>query len=210
MPSNVSVYVVSAICGNMWQESGINSGVWESLQVGTWTDLNKGFGLGQWTNTGGDTHGRLYKLNEWLTNNGFSDDSFYGQLDYIEVEDVWYLRGEARKYGSLQGFLTSQSRDLTDLTHAWNIGWEGIHDSSWDLRVTNANNVLNYIQVNYDPSQTYTPVINNTYLSDYDRYNNAMCMYDYWNGGTPSPDPPTPPQVKKGMPLYMYLPHIIR
>lgn len=210
MPSNVSVYVVSAICGNMWQESGINSGVWESLQVGTWTDLNKGFGLGQWTNTGGDTHGRLYKLNEWLTNNGFSDDSFYGQLDYIEVEDVWYLRGEARKYGSLQGFLTSQSRDLTDLTHAWNIGWEGIHDSSWDLRVTNANNILNYIQVNYDPSQTYTPVINNTYLSDYDRYNNAMCMYDYWNGGTPSPDPPTPPHAKKGMPLYMYLPHIIR
>lgn len=204
MASNISVYVVSAICGNMWQESGINSGIWESLQVGTWTDLNKGFGLGQWTNTGGDTHGRLYKLNEWLTQNGYSDDSFYGQLDYIEVEDVWFRRGEAFKYVDLQGFLTSQSTDLTDLTHAWNIGWEGIHDASWNARVQYANDVLQYIQVNYDPSQTYTPVINNSYLSNYDRFNNAMCMYDYWNGGTPSPDPPTPSK-KKGMPLFMYL-----
>ena len=204
MASNVSVYVVSAICGNMWQESGINSGIWESLQVGTWTDLNKGFGLGQWTNTGGDTHGRLYKLNEWLTNNGYSDDSFYGQLDYVEVEDVWFRRAEAYKYVDLQGFLTSQSTDLTDLTHAWNIGWEGIHDASWNARVQYANDVLQYIQTNYDPTQTYTPVISNAYLSNADRYNNACCMFDYWNGGTPSPDPPTPSK-KKGMPLFMYL-----
>ena len=210
MASNVSVYVVSAICGNFWTESGINSGVWENLQVGTWTDLNKGFGLGQWTNTGGNTHGRLYNLNDWLNNHGFSDDSFYGQLNYIEVENVWFLRGEATKYGSLQGFLNSSSKDIDDLTHAWNIGWEGIHDSTWNQRVTQARNILSYIQVNYDPSNTYTPVINNTYLSAYDRYNNAMCMFDYWNGGTPSPDPPSPtPSSKKGMPLYMYLPHIL-
>ena len=37
--TDVSVYVISAICGNWWTESGINSDVWENLQVGTWTDL---------------------------------------------------------------------------------------------------------------------------------------------------------------------------
>jgi len=208
MASNVSVYVVSAICGNWWIESGINSGVWESLQQGTWTDLNKGYGLGQWTNTGGDTHGRLYKLNEWLTNNGFPSDSFNGQLDYIEVEDVWFRRAEAYKYVNLQGFLTSQSTDITDLTHAWNIGWEGIHDATWDSRVTHAREVCEYIQQNYDPSQSYSPIIGNRYLSNSERFNNALYMYHVWNGGTPSPDPPTPPTQDGKFKWWIYLkPH---
>ena len=209
MANNISVYVISAICGNMWQESGINPGVWESLQQGTWTDLNKGYGLGQWTNTGGDTHGRLYKLHDYLSNNGYADDDFDGQIAYIEVEDVWFRRGEAYKYVDLQGFLTSQSTDLTDLTHAWNIGWEGIHDASWNARVNYAYNVCDYIQQNYDP-QTYTPWYwtGNRYLSNSERYDNAMYMYHVWNGGTPAPTPPSP-TAKKGMPLFMYMPRII-
>lgn len=203
MASNISVYVVSAICGNFWQESGINSGVWENLQVGTWTDLNKGFGLGQWTNTGGDTHGRLYQLNDWLTNNGYSDDSFYGQLDYIEVENIWHRTGEAYQFQNLQDFLNSTSTDVEDLTHAWNIGWEGIHDSSWNARVQYALNICQYIQQNYDPSLSYTPEISNTYLPAWDRYHNACCMFDYWNGGTPAPDPPSPNKKSK---WWIYMP----
>ena len=123
MANNITVYVVSAICGNFWQESGIDPGVWENLQAGNWTDLLKGYGLGQWTNTGGDTHGRLYKLHEWLSQNGYADDDFDGQLAYIEYENVWYRRAEAYQFQNLQDFLTSQSTDLTMLTHAWNMGW---------------------------------------------------------------------------------------
>lgn len=205
MASNVSVYVVSAICGNWWQESGINSGVWENLQQGTWTDLNKGYGLGQWTNTGGDTHGRLYKLHEYLSQNGYADDSFDGELAYVEYEDVWFKRGEAFKYGNLQGFLSSQSTDITDLTHAWNIGWEGIHDASWNQRVTNAINVCDYIQQNYDSSQSYTPVTGNRYLSNLERMNNAMYMFHVWNGGTPSPTPPSPPAADSKFKWWIYL-----
>lgn len=203
MASNISVYVVSAICGNWWIESGINPAVWESLQVGTWTDLNKGYGLGQWTNTGGDTHGRLYDLYDWLSSNGYTMEDFDGQLNYIEVEDVWFRRGEAYKYGNLQGFLTSQSTDLTDLTHAWNIGWEGIHDATWNTRVQHAIEVCDYIQNNYDPSLTYFYYYGNRYLSNAERMNNAMYMFHVWNGGTPSPTPPTHKRKSK---LWMYMP----
>lgn len=203
MANNVSVYVISAICGNWWIESGINPAVWESLQAGTWTDLNKGYGLGQWTNTGGDTHGRLYKLHEWLLTNSYPMESFIGQLQYIEVEDVWFRRAEAYKYVDLQGFLTSQSTDLTDLTHAWNIGWEGIHDATWNTRVQHALDVCDYIQQNYDPYATYTYYFGNRYLSNSERYNNALYMYHMWNGGTP---PPTPPTKKHRSKLWMYMP----
>lgn len=210
MANNVTVYVVSAICGNFWQESGINPGVWENLSAGTWTDLLKGYGLGQWTNTQGNTHGRLYQLHDYLQSNGYADDSFDGELAFIEYENVWYRQAEAAQFQNLQDFLSSQSTDLTMLTHAWNMGWEGIHDSSWNQRVTNAFNVCDYIQNNYDPI-TYQPWwwTGNRYLSNQERYDNAMYMYHLWNGGSPAPVPPTPPSVKRGMPLFMYLPRII-
>lgn len=206
MASNVSVYVVSAICGNWWIESGINPAVWESLQVGTWTDLNKGYGLGQWTNTGGNTHGRLYNLYDWMVSNNYAMEDFDGQLAYIEVENVWFRRGEAYKYGNLQGFLTSQSTDLTDLTHAWNIGWEGIHDATWNSRVQHAFDVCDYIQQNYDPSLQYGYTYGNRYLSTQERYDNALYMYHVWNGGAPTPTPPTPTQKKSK--LWMYMPRL--
>lgn len=202
--TDVSVYVVSAICGNWWTESGINSDVWENLQVGTWTDLLKGYGLGQWTNTDGNTHGRLWQLYDYMVGEGYDPSYFYGQLDYIPVENVWFRRQEAYKYGTLEGFLTSDSTDLTDLTHAWNIGWEGIHDASWDARVRQAYDVLDYLQNNYDPDYEYTPIIGNRYLSVIERYNNACCMFRYWNGGIPDPHPPY--SHGKGFKWWIYMP----
>ena len=190
MASDISVYVVAGICGNWWIESGINSGVGENLQPAQWTDLRVGFGLGQWTNTGGDTHVRLWKLHDWLSRNGYPDDSFNGQLEYVEYEDVWYRQAEAYQYTDLQDFLHSTSTDVVALTHAWNMGWEGIHDASWDSRAQHGLAVCQYIQENYDPEATYEPFISNTYLSEAQRFNNAMYMYHVWNGGTPSPDPP--------------------
>lgn len=207
MASNVSVYVVSAICGNFWIESGINSGIWESLDAGTWNDLNKGFGLGQWTNTGGDIYGRLYRLHSWLQDNGYNDDDFYGQLEYIEYEDVWYRRAEAYQFADLQAFLTSSSTNIELLTHAWNIGWEGIHNNTWDERVTHAEEVCAYIQQNYDPNTTYTPVTGNFYTSVSERYNNALYLYHVWNGGQPSPTPPT---RNKKFKWWMYLPNTLK
>lgn len=207
MAQNISVYVIAGICGNWWIESGINSGVWENLQPAQWTDLRKGFGLGQWTNTGGDTHGRLYKLHEWLMNNGYPDDSFNGQLEYVEYENVWYRQAEAYPFPNLQAFLTSDSTDVVALVHAWNMGWEGIHDSSWELRAQHGLDVCQYIQQNYDPTASYTPVIGNRYLSNAERYNNALYMYHVWNGGTPAPDPPSPtPTGRSKFKWWIYLP----
>lgn len=198
-----SIYVISAICGNLWQESNINPAVWEGLRVGTWTELRHGYGLGQWTNTGGDTHGRLYKLHEWVTTNGYSVDSGEGQIEYIIHENVWYSTAEASQYAGLTEFLNSTSTDLTHLTHAWNIGWEGIHDSSWDLRVQHANTVLNYIRQHaQDPSITNW-ITGNRYLSENEILNNAVMFYRYVSAGGGGGGSPS--RRKKGMPIWMMI-----
>lgn len=181
-----SAYVVAAICGNFWQESGINPGIWQNLNQSAFTDLLVGFGLGQWTNTEGDTHGRLYKLHEWLTNNGYADDDGVGQLNYLIHENVWYSTGEASAYKNLTEFLTSKSTDLAALTHAWNIGWEGIHDSSWDARVQYAQNCYDYIITHANDTSITTWAKGNRYLSEAERYNNAVLIYRFLStGATP-------------------------
>ena len=80
-----SAYVVAAICGNMWQESGINPGVWEGLQVASFSDLYHGYGLGQWTNV--SAQGRLYQLKQYLDNNGYAADDGTGQLNFLIAEN---------------------------------------------------------------------------------------------------------------------------
>lgn len=205
-----SLYVISAMCGNFWQESTINSAIWQSLSVGNWTDLSKGYGLGQWTNTGGNTRGRLYQLHEYLVNNGYDITSAVGQLNFLIAENVWYSRQEASSFANLQDFLNSDSTDITLLTHAWNIGWEGIHDATWDNRVTYAYNCYNYIQEHYNDPNITEWVYGNRYLSNAERLNNAVMLYRFFNGDNPDqppepPDPPQPPVKKKRkMPVWMY------
>lgn len=189
--NGISEYVAAAICGNFWQESGINPAIWESLNVGTWTDLNKGYGLGQWTNTGGDTHGRLYQLHDWLSTNGFNDDDGDAQLEYISVEDHWALNGNY-PYNTLADFLGSTSRDLAMLTHCWNLRWEGIHDSSWDARVDYAQRCYDYIVAHYQEEKTW--IKGNRYLSVNERLNNAILVFQGLGGHVIG---------KKGMPVYM-------
>lgn len=192
--TKVSDYVVAAICGNFWQESGINPAVWQSLATGkTWTDLNVGYGLGQWTNTDGDTHGRLYKLHEYLSTNGYSDDDGDGELDFLLHEDYW-TPNSSYTFNTLQDFLDSTSTDITMLTHAWNICWEGIHDSTWDLRVTHAQNVYNYLQSHSKDTNTW--IKGNRYLSNDERYNNAVLVFQYLSGYHGK---------KGGMPVYMMI-----
>lgn len=175
---NYSMYVIAAICGNFWQESTINPGCWESLNSGSWTDMMKGFGLGQWTNTTG-THGRLYKLHEWTRSKGFADDDGDGQLAYLVYEGTWYYNSAYSQFATLNDFLTSDSTDLTTLTHAFNRCWEGIHDDTWDDRVTYANTVYNYLVSHYNDSVQW--IKGNRYLSNAERLNNAVKVYQYFN-----------------------------
>ena len=178
-----SAYVCAAMAGNFWQESGLNPGIWQNLQPADWTAQLAGFGLGQWTNTGGDPHGRLYKVHDWLQSNGYPDDSGDGQCQYIVVENVWYAGSEANKYATLQDFLKSSSTDLAELTHAWNTGWEGIHDESWDLRVEYANLALNAILTRGNDPTITKWITGNRYLSNEERENNAVMLYRWFSMG---------------------------
>lgn len=199
----ISKYVIAAICGNWKQESTINPGLWEGLTPGTWTDLRKGYGLGQWTNTD-DSQGRLYHLHEYLTANGYSDDSAEGQVNYLMVENIWYPVQEASAYRTLTDFLNSQSTNLTDLTHAFCIGWEGIHDSSWDTRVTYAQQCYDYIVAHATDPAITTWYSGNRYLSDAEVLNNAVMFYRLFQGLIPPTPTPTPPSNDK-MPVWLML-----
>lgn len=195
-----SQYVIAAMAGNFYQESNINPGIWESLTVGNWTDLNVGYGLGQWTNTGGDTNGRLYKLKEWLDANSYSITDGNAQCEYLVSEDYWIAKTEYPDFSTLTDFLESQSTDLTMLTHAWNWCWEGIHDASWDTRVTYANTCYNYISEHANDTTITDWIVGNRYLSTDEILNNAVMLYRYFStgggGGTPS-------LPKTKMPLWM-------
>jgi hypothetical protein len=198
-----SAYVVSAICGNMWQESGVNPGMWEGQNVSSFTALNVGFGLGQWTNTGGDTHGRLYKLHEWLQENGYQDDDGVGQLNYLIHENVWYSRDEASQYATLTDFLTSSSTDLAELTHAFNVGWEGIHDHTWDFRVTYAEKCYDFITKHANDTSINKWFSKNEFLTIDERLNNAVLIYRFLSAGGGGGGTHT--TKKKSMPVWMMI-----
>lgn len=196
---NISVYVISALCGNWWIESGINSGIYESLVVTPpdfiYHNNQGGFGLGQWTNWQNPNTGavswRRRNLHDWLIANNYTDDSFSGQIEYLFVEAHWVQRSEYPEFTSLDDFLNSSSMDIARLTHAFNLCWEGIHDSSWDTRVDRANQVYQYI-LEHSSDPAVTPIIGNRYLSESERLNNALAVYQYLGGVVPPPHPPQP------------------
>lgn len=198
-----SLYVISAILGNWYVESTINPGLWEtpSHGSGSFTDLNRGFGLGQWTNTNGDTHGRLWQMYQWLSENGYSADDGYGQLMYFLHENTWYSAGtEAGQYATLTDFLNSTSTDLNHLTSAFMRGWEGI-DGNITLRIQRANEVFSYLQAHGNNTTVTTWISENRYLSPSEVMNNAILAYRFLGsggggGGTGS---------RRKMPLWMML-----
>lgn len=202
-----SIYVVSAMAGNFWQESTLNPALWEGQTEGTWTQLLKGYGLGQWTNTGNDTHGRLYQLHEWLIANGYEIDDGDAQVKYVIEENVWY-HDSAYPFNTLEEFLNSDSTDITMLTHAWNKCWEGIHDASWDDRVEYALQCYSYIQEHANDTDITEWKTSTRYLSSADRLNNAVMLYRALSaggggGGHPTPKPPHFRGGKVRMPIWM-------
>lgn len=202
--TGTSIYVAAAICGNFWQESGINPGIWEGLQEpvpDNWEIMLRGFGLGQWTNVG-STHGRLYNLHEFQARNGNQTSDGNGQLQFLLDENYWTPQQEAAIFPDLNSFLNTSITDLALLTHAYNIGWEGIHDDSWDIRVTYAQKCFDYISAHYDDQNIRDWIKGNRYLAEEERLNNAVLVYRFLAGGV---IPPTPGSGKKGMPVYMML-----
>lgn len=182
----ISIWVVAAICGNWWQESGINPGIWESLTPVAWTDTwynnTGGYGLGQWTNVG-SSHGRLYQLHTYLVDNGYEDDSGDGEIGFLLEEDYWIPgTGYANQYKSLQEFLESDSTDLTDLVHCYNDAWEGIHDSSWNDRVGYAQKCFDFIRDHHDDLDITEWITGNRYLPEAERLNNAVMAFRALNG----------------------------
>lgn len=173
----VSAYVIAAMCGNFWTESNINPGIWENLDAQTSsTVLNHGYGLGQWTNTGGNVNGRLYQLMSFLQENGYPLTSGDGQMEFLMNENYW-THSDAYGFSSLREYLVSDSTDIAMLTHAFNWCWEGIHNATWNIRVTQAQECYNYI-VKHKNDETITQWISgNRWLTDKEKYNNAVMLY---------------------------------
>lgn len=203
-----SAHVISAICGNFWTESNVNPGVWESLTPvawdAVWNNNTGGYGLGQWTNTGGDTHGRLYKLHEYLVANGYADDSMEGQAAYILEENVWHKGTDYQQaitYATLEEFLNSTSTDLNYLTKAWLYCWEGIANNTLANRQSQAKKAYDYINAHANDAAITEYYHTNNYLSEAQILNNCVMLYRIMGGlggggGTES-------EPKHKMPLWM-------
>lgn len=209
---NPSAYVIAAICGNFWTESGINPGVWESLTPVAWDALwsnnTGGYGLGQWTNTNGNTEGRLYQLHKYLESNNYADDSMEGQLAFIKFENVWHKNTDYQKeitFNSLTEFLQSDSTDLDYLTKAWLYCWEGIDNGTLSTRQANAKKCYDYIVAHMNDTAITTYYHSNSYLSEDQRLVNAVMVYRLFGGVSGGGGTVVPPsqQVRTGMPIWM-------
>ena len=185
---NVSTYVIAAICGNFWQESTVNPGLWQNATVGS-----PGYGLGQWTDNE-DVHRRT-DLFQWLDANGYQRDDGNGQLSFLIHENTWYSPGTG--YSSLSDFLQSTSTDLNELTRAWMKGWEGISDDgSLRIRQTKAKECYDFITTHFADETITDWIKGNRYLADMERLNNAVMVYRWFSGMIP-PEPPKPAKKKK-------------
>lgn len=197
-----SIYVVAAIAGNWWSESNINPGLYEGRKVVDLTDdsVYGGYGLGQWTNNPASGVTRRTKLVEWLRANGYSDDSPYGEWQYLLTEDYW-TPVEAYPYQTLDSFIKSTSTDLQELTDAFCRCWEGITPTT--ARVEQANQVLGFLRLHAQSAAITDWVVSNDYLSLPQIMNNAVMLFRMVSGGGGGGG--YPGKIKKGMPLWMKL-----
>ena len=192
-----SQYVVAAICGNwIWESSGLSPTIWQygfpKFQWDKVVPESGGYGLGQWTNTS-LSNMRLQALHNYYLEHHYT---IWGncELDYFIYENVWYRDPSliySNVYANLQDFLSSTSTNLSDLTHAFNEGWEGIHDSSWDTRVTLAENALNVIRTRANDTTITEWIERDGALTEEETANNIIIIYRYLSsggggGGTPT------------------------
>lgn len=198
MPISTNLHVIAAICGNFWQESTINPGIWENLTVGA-----PGYGLGQWTDNPPIVERRTALFN-WLDANGYARDSGPGQLAFLVYENLWIPSTfTPSAYQTLTDFFNSTSTNTAYLTEEWMWHWEGIDDGSYTTRLDAARYYYNAF-INDDGNRT-TWWSSNSYLDmTTTALENALLIKDFFLGTTPpGPDPPgpiPPHQRRKGLP----------
>lgn len=200
----ISAYVIAAMCGNFWTESNVNPGVWESLTPVAWdapySNNTGGYGLGQWTNYN-TNQGRLYRLHEWMTQNGYAMDSMEGQLAYLRKEGYWTPKAGV-PYQTLEQFLTSESTDLNALTQAWLLCWEGINNGTLPARQAQAKKAYDYIVKHGRDDSINSYIKENRYLSEAEILNNCVMVFKLFGGsGTSSGTPFS----KGSMPIWMMI-----
>lgn len=201
--------VIAAICGNFWQESTVNPGIWEGLVVG-----NPGYGLGQWTDNAQVS--RRTALFNYLNSKGYALDSGEGQLEFLVYENVWNVLGadgSTSIYSTLTDFLNTTSTDVASLTREWMYHWEGISDGTENVRITFAEECYYQIFMNDDGTR-YPWASGNVYLTRNEAFQNALLIKDYFLNENPPeppgpPDPPDPPgptptrNKRKGLPPWL-------
>ena len=189
-----SDYVVAAMCGNWYQESGVNPGIWETLIVCPWNYMHTnnpkagGYGFGQWTNTE-STNMRCLNLHNWVTSNGYQDGDGSGQLMFMGVEDIWNLTSPRLHLPNLKSFFDSTSTNVEDLCYDFLICWEGINDGTFPTRRDKAVEFLTYIRqhANDNPADYATAISGNRHLSEAETLHNVMFVYFALNGYLGSP-----------------------
>lgn len=173
-----SIYVVSAIGGNMWRESHVNPAMWEGLVVG-----GPGYGLCQWT---GDRRTALF---QYLNSVGLPNSDGDGQIDFLIVEDDWIdVSSSPLHYANLTQFLESSSTDIPALTETFMKCWERPGVPALEERVQFAMKAFTWIQSHGNAPVDW--IIGNRYLSEAEALNNMSRVWQKFNGSTP-PQPGT-------------------
>ena len=195
----ISLSVVAAICGNFYQESGVNPGIYEDLEVIPDNEMTNnnyygGYGLGQWTNKDG-TLTRRTGLIDWLNENNYDWDDGYAQLEYLIVEGYWVKN--IGSYNTLQEFLETDETDIDKLTKIYMRNWEGV-SSKLSTRQKWAKEFYDFINEHYYDAEIHDWIKGNRYLSIDERKHNAVLVARKLQSGIG-------PKRRRKMPLYMYL-----
>ena len=179
--------MIAAICGNFYQESTVNPGVWEGL-----TPNAPGYGLGQWTDNPPQVMRRTALFN-WLNANGYSRDSGEGQLKFLVHENLWIPSLiQPSAYNTLTDYFNSTSTNISDLVYEFMYHWEGINDGSYSTRYGAALDFYNAF-INDNGNRTPWHTGNNFLRLEYESTDNALLIKDFFLEDEPTPpEPPEP------------------
>lgn len=132
---------IAGMLGNMQVESTINAGIWQNLDSG---NTNLGYGLVQWT--------PATKILNWLSNNGYANDSLKGQCARIEWE-----RQNGEQYYATDSYpesfteFTKSTKSPEYLASAFLKNYERAGVEKESVRQENARYWYDYLE-NYEPS----------------------------------------------------------
>lgn len=185
-----SSYVIAALAGNGWVESYLNPAY----------DETNGLGLWRWRGS------RLTTMEAWLTAGGYDRDDPDAQMQYLVHEHFW--SGTYAGITSFDEFMTSDSKNIEDLTRAFLNCWEQSTPQYAQDRIDFANDAFLYIE-NHAQDTDITdwetePEPPDTHITKAQALKNAVMIYRNFSaggggGGTPSVE--TPPRS----PVWMWI-----